>query len=116
MKVFRYVLNKMDLAMLWLMMFGLTILFFIGVSSDIKRCNREAEMKRIERLHTTSTHSFFNIYYKDDQKVEEVECDECIYGQTDDKIYFVNNNGDTMKIVSKIEVEKVTTKDKNKAK
>lgn len=115
MKVFGYVVNKMDLAMLWLMLFGLTVLFFIGVSSAIRSSNREAEMKRIEQRHLTSIHSFFNIYYKDNQKVEGVECDECIYGQTDDKIYFVNNNGDTVKIVSKIEVEKVTTKDANKA-
>lgn len=110
------VVSKEDGFFLWLMLFGVTLLFYVLISNTISTDNREAEMKRIEQRHLTSTHSFFNIYYKDDQKVEEVQCDECIYGQTDDKIYFVNNNGDTMKIVSKIEVEKVTTKDKNKAK
>lgn len=109
MKVFSYVLNKMDIAMLWLVMFGLTVLFFIGLSSAIRSSNREAEMKRIEQRHSTSIHSFFNIYYKDNDRKEEVECDECIYGQTDDKIYFINNNKDTVKVVPKIEVERVTS-------
>lgn len=116
MKIFSYVLNKMDIAMLWLMIFGLTVLVGVALSHSISTSNREVEIKRIEQWHTTSSHSFFNIYYKDNQKVEEVECDECIYGQTDDKIYFINNNKDTVKVVPKIEVERVTTKDKNKAK
>ena len=112
----KYRLHTIDMFFFILMILGLAVLFGVALSHSIQSSNREAEMKRIEQRHTTSSHSFFNIYYKDNQKVEEVECDECIYGQTDDKIYFINNNKDTVKVVPKIEVERVTTKDKNKAK
>lgn len=72
-------------------------------------------MQKIEKLHTTSTHTYFNIYYREGKK-EEVECDECVYGQTDNKIYFLSKLGkDTVKIVPKIMVDKVTTLDENKA-
>lgn len=109
-------INKEDGFFLWLILFGVALLFYVLLSNTIRSDNSKAEMDRIEQYYQTSTHSFFNIYYKDDSKVEEVECDECIYGQTDDKIYFVNNNKDTVKVVPKIEVQMVTTKDENKAK
>lgn len=111
----KYKISFVDGLFFWLMVLGLTLLFGVALSHSIQSSNREAEMKKIEYRHLTSSHSFFNIYYKDDGKKEEVECDECIYGQTDDKIYFINNNKDTVKVVPKIEVERVTTKDKNKA-
>lgn len=105
----RYRLHTIDMFFFMLMILGLAVLFGVVLSHSITTSNQEAEIKRIEQRHLTSSHSFFNIYYKDDNKKEEVECDECIYGQTDDKIYFINNNKDTIKVVPKIEVERVTS-------
>lgn len=98
---------------LWVMSLCVALVLFFVLTRTINYNNDEG---KIEQVHFTSSHSSFTIYYKDSEKKEEVECDECIYGQTDDKIYFINNDKDTVRVVPKIEVERVATLDEEKAK
>lgn len=113
----RWKVNYWDMFFGFLLLSGVVLLMLVGIGHAISMDNKEQEFakQKKEYLKFTSLSSFC-IYYIDGRK-EYVESESCVYGQTDDKIYFLSKSGkDTLKIVPKIEVEQVTTLDKNKAK
>lgn len=57
-------------------------------------------------IHNTLT--TFQVTYKDGTK-NKVNAASVIYGQTNDNIYFLGNNRDTLYIMPKINVEEVKT-------
>lgn len=57
-------------------------------------------------VHNTLT--TFQVIYKDGTK-NKVNAASVIYGQTNDNIYFLGNNRDTLYIMPKINVEEVKT-------
>lgn len=57
-------------------------------------------------VHNTLT--TFEVTYKDGTK-NKVNATSVIYGQTNDNIYFLGNNRDTLYIIPKINVEEIKT-------
>lgn len=107
----RWKVNWLDTMFGWSLVTGMTLLFFVMTACIVRHSNA-TKSATIDSVHTTlpSELSSFYIYYREGKK-ERVECESCIYGQTDDKIYFMRKSGkDTVKVVPKIEVEKVVEK------
>ena len=62
----------------------------------------------VGKTHIHNTLTTFEVTYKDGTK-NKVNAVSVIYGQTNDNIYFIGNNRDTLYIMPKINVEEVKT-------
>ena len=62
----------------------------------------------VGKTHVHNKLTTFEVTYKDGTK-NKVNAASVIYGQTNDNIYFLGNNRDTLYIMPKINVEEVKT-------
>ena len=76
---------------------------YIGIAQELTYNPYSGEKPRVENTLTT-----FEVTYKDGTK-NKVNAASVIYGQTNDNIYFLGNNKDTLYIMPKINVEEVKT-------
>lgn len=76
---------------------------YIGITQELTYDPYMGEKPRVENTLTT-----FEVTYKDGTK-NKVNAASVIYGQTNDNIYFLGNNKDTLYIMPKINVEEVKT-------
>lgn len=76
---------------------------YIGIVQELTYDPYIGEKPRVENTLTT-----FEVTYKDGTK-NKVNAASVIYGQTNDNIYFLGNNKDTLYIMPKINVEEVKT-------
>ncbi len=74
---------------------------YIGIAQELTYNPYIDEKPRVENTLTT-----FQVTYKDGTK-NKVNAASVIYGQTNDNIYFLGNNRDTLYIMPKINVEEV---------
>ena len=91
------------------------IIFFVSLFMYLgyTRCIIGTQPQRTYDPYVGETHihnalTTFEVTYKDGTK-NKVNASSVIYGQTNDNIYFLGNNRDTLYIMPKINVEEVKT-------
>lgn len=90
----------------FLIMFGIIIVVVLYTAMDNLNDKEKNECNQPQVVNRLST---FNIYYKDGT-IGTSKASRVIYGQTNDNIYFIGNNNDTLQVIPKITVEDVKEK------